>query len=141
MEPYDPTLEALVDAMIQALDHEAEMTRGYVDKLRQLTVTMRHILADPGSHEPTPEQEQVMRQALGMLDAKAGDAELDYLDVLRRCQAAVEKELFKWDSSIVQPAGFSGEIQIPVGGGEWETHSPPSDEEVLRQVPAHASRR
>jgi hypothetical protein len=63
-----------------------------------------------------------MRQALGHLDAKAGDVELEYLEVLRRCLAAVEKELFKWASSLVQPAGFSGEIQIPVGGGEWERH-------------------
>jgi hypothetical protein len=122
MEPYDPTLEALVDAMIEALDHDADMTQGYIDKLRQLVVTLQHILTDPESHEPTPELEQIMRQALGHLDAKAGDVELEYLEVLRRCLAAVEKELFKWASSLVQPAGFSGEIQIPVGGGEWERH-------------------
>jgi hypothetical protein len=122
MEPYDPTNEALVDVMIQALDHDADMTQGYIDKLRQLIVTFQHILADSESHEPTPELEQVMRQALGHMDAKAGDAELEYLEVLRRCLAAVEHELFKWASSIVQPAGFSGEIQIPVGGGEWERH-------------------
>jgi len=142
MEPYDPTMEALVDAMIQALDHDADMTRGYVDKLRQLIVTLQHILRDPSSHEPTPELEQCMRQALGYLDAKAGDAELDYLDVLRRNLGAIEKELFRWDSSLIQPAGFSGESQIPVGGGEWESHSgPPTDAEVLRREPAHASRR
>jgi hypothetical protein len=122
MEPYDPTLEALVDAMIQALDHDADMAQGYVDKLRQLVVTLQHILADPESHEPTPELEQVMRQALGYLDAKAGDIELEYLEVLRRLQGSVERELFKWASSLIQPAGFSGEIQIPVGGGEWERH-------------------
>jgi hypothetical protein len=98
------------------------MSQGYIDKLRQLVVTLTHILDDPESHEPTPEIEQTMRQALGHLDAKAGDAELEYLEVLRRCLAAIEKELFKWASSIVQPAGFSGEIQIPVGGGEWERH-------------------
>lgn len=124
MEPYDPTHEALVDAMLQALDHDAEMTAGYVDKLRQLDYTLHHLLADSSAHEPTPEQEQVMRQALGVFDAKAGDAELDYLDVLKRVQAAVEKELFKWDSSIVQPSGWSGESQVAIGGGEWETHSP-----------------
>ena len=122
MEPYDPTMEALVDAMIEALDHDADMSQGYVDKLRQLVVTLTHILADSESHEPTPETEQVMRQALGYLDAKAGDAELEYLEVLRRCLAAIEKELFRWASSLVQPAGFSGETQIPVGGGEWERH-------------------
>jgi len=144
MEPYDPTLEALVAAMLEALDHEADMTRGYVDQLRQLIVTLRHILADPEAHgvverKPPgpvespldPAAETVMRQALGMLDAKAGDAELDYLDVLKRLLAAIEKELFRWDSSIVQPAGFSGEIQIPVGGGEWEPHTPPQATHVL----------
>jgi len=132
VEPYDPTMEALVDAMIQALDHDADMTQGYVDKLRQLVVTLQHMLADPEGHgligetppdpKTTPEEEQVMRQALGHLDPKAGDAELEYLQVLQRLQASVERELFRWASSIVQPAGFSGEIQIPVGGGEWERH-------------------
>jgi hypothetical protein len=134
VEPYDPTLEALVDAMLQALDHDADMSQGYVDKLRQLVVTLTQLLADPEGHgliEAKPpgtgdpsqaETEQVMRQALGHLDAKAGDVELEYLQVLQRLQGAIEKELFKWASSIVQPAGFSGEIQIPVGGGEWERH-------------------
>jgi hypothetical protein len=136
VEPYDPTLEALVASMLESLDHEAEMWRGYVDQLRQLTVTLRHILAAPEleEHQPTPEQEQVMRQGLSVLDAKAGDAELDYLDVLKRVQEAIDLELFHWDSSLVQPPGFSGRIQIPVGGGEWETHSiPPSDAAVLRR--------
>lgn len=123
MSMYDPTLEALVDAMIESLDHDAEMAAGYVDKLRQLTYTLQHILQDPEGHQPTPEQEQCLRQALGILDAKAGDMSLDYLEVVRRCQAAIEKELFKWDSGIVQPVGFSGEAQIAVGGGDFETHA------------------
>jgi hypothetical protein len=128
MEPYDPTLEALVDAMIQALDHDADMTQGYVAKLRSLDITLTQMLADPEAHglvgeTPNPETEQIMRQALGHLDAKAGDVELEYLQVLGRVRAAIEKELFKWASSLVQPAGFSGESQIPVGGGEWEAHT------------------
>lgn len=122
MEPYDPTLEALVAAMLEALDHDAEMTAGYLDQLRQLAYTLQHILSNPEGHEATPEQEQVMRQALGHLDPKNGDVELDYLDVLRRCQAAVDKELFKWDSSIVQPIGWSGEAQVAIGGGDVEPH-------------------
>jgi hypothetical protein len=122
MEPYDPTLEALVEAMLDALDPDAEMAQGYVDQLRQLIVTLQHILADSESHAPTPEVEQVMRQALGHLDAKAGDVELEYLEVVRRLLGSIERELFRWASSLVQPAGFSGEIQIPVGGGEWERH-------------------
>jgi hypothetical protein len=135
MPDYDPTLEALIDAVLLALDPDADMTQGYVDKLRHIVVTLQRILTDPesygvvttekppGSGTPlAPEAEAVMRQALGVLDAKAGDAELEYLEVLKRLQGAIEKELFKWASSIVQPAGFSGEIQIPVGGGEWERY-------------------
>lgn len=120
MEPYDPTLEALIDAMLQTLDPDADMTLGYVDKLRLLAKTIWQMLLHPEQHAPTPEQEQVMRQALGHLDAKAGDAELDYLDVVRRCQSAVDKELFKWDSSIVQPVGWSGDTQVAIGGGDFE---------------------
>jgi hypothetical protein len=134
-------MEALVDAMLKALDADADMTQGYVDKLRQLVVTLTQMLADPeghgllaakppGSGDPAQaETEQVMRQALGHLDPKAGDVELEYLQVLQRLQGSVERELFRWASSIVQPAGFSGEIQIPVGGGEWERH-----EEALPQT-------
>lgn len=133
MEPYDEIMEALIAAMIQCLDHDADMTAGYVDQLRQLAYTLAHILMDAEAHAPTPEQEQLMRQALGHLDPKAGDAELGYGEVLRRCLAAVEKELFKWDSSIVQPVGFSGEAQFPVGGGEWETHATAVPADVLRE--------
>ena len=122
MEPYDDTMEAFVDAIMQALDEEADLTQGYVDKLRHLVVMLTVILADSASHEATPEEEQVMRQALGYMDAKAGDAELAYLQVLQRCLAAIEKELFKWASAMVQPAGFSGESQIPVSGSEWEQY-------------------
>lgn len=122
MEPYDPTNEALVEALLECLDHDAEMTAGYVDQLRQLAYTLHHILQHPEGHELTPECEQTLRQALGHLDPKNGDAELDTLDVLRRCQAAVDRELFKWDSSLVQPAGWSGAIQVAIGGGDFETH-------------------
>lgn len=122
MEPYDPSLEALIDAMLQALAPDADMSGGYLDKLHQLALAIRKMLVHPEQHEPTPEEEQVMRQALGMLDAKAGDAELDYLEVVRRCQSAVDKELFKWDSSIVQPIGFSGDAQVALGGSDYEPH-------------------
>lgn len=136
MEPYDPRMEALIDAMIQALDHDADMTHGYVDKLRQLVVTFRHILADPAGHVPTPEQDQAMRQALGVLDPKAGDQDLGYGEVLQRLQVAIEQELFRWDSSLVQPVGFSGTGQIPIGGGEWESHAHQvPDAVVLERAP------
>ena len=126
-EPYDPTMEALVAAMIQCLDHDADMTQGYVNQLRQLTVTIAHILADSAGHAPTPEQEQMMRQALGRLDPHAGDQDLGYGEVLKRLQGSIERELFRWDSSPVQPPGFSGDIQIPIGGGQWEPHTATSD--------------
>ena len=113
--------------MLQCLDHDAEMMAGYLDQLRQLAYTLQHIMTHSEEHEPTPEQEQVMRQALGHLDAKAGDVELDYLDVLRRLQSAIDKELFRWDSSLVQPAGWSGEIQVPIGGGDFELHDMPGN--------------
>lgn len=135
MSNYDPTLEALVAEMLQSLDHDADMTHGYTDQLRQLIVTLTHILADPEGHQPTPEHEQCMRQALGVLDAKAGDQDLGYLEVIRRLQAAVEKELFKWDSSMVQPAGFSGDIQIPIGGGDWEPHETLAKERAILKQP------
>lgn len=122
MEPYDPTLEALVDAMLECLDHDADMTAGYVDKLRQLAYTLWHIMQNPEGHELTPECEQTIRQVLGQLDPKHGDAELDTLDILRRLQAAVDRDLFKWDSSIVQPIGWSGEAQVAIGGGDFEPH-------------------
>jgi hypothetical protein len=123
MEPYDPTLEALVEAMIEALAPDADKAQGYVDNLRCLDITLTQILTDPESHTASPETEQTLRQALGHLDAKAGDAELEYLQVVGRVRSAVEKELFKWGSSMVQPAGLSGDSQVPVSGGEWEAHT------------------
>jgi hypothetical protein len=123
MEPYDPTLEALVEAIMQALAPDADVAQGYVDNLRCLDIILTQILTDPESHEASPETEQTLRQALGQLDAKAGDTELEYLQVVGRVRSAVEKELFKWGSSLVQPAGFSGDSQIPVSGGEWEAQA------------------
>jgi hypothetical protein len=142
MSIYDPTLEAHVEAMLQALDHDADMTHGFVDHLRQLIVTISHILADTEGHEPTPEAEQAMRAGLAYMDARVGDAQLGYGDVLRRCLVAVERELFRWDSSMVQPAGFSGDIQIPVGGGQWEPHTTRlTDAAVLKREPTPAGSR
>lgn len=122
MEPYDETLEALVAALLEALAPDVEPKPGYVEQCQQLAYALRTIMQNPEGQEPTPEQEQVARQALGHLDPKNGDAELDYLDVLRRLQAAIDKELFKWDSSIVQPIGWSGETQVAVGAADVEPH-------------------
>lgn len=115
MEPYDPTLEALVSAMVKVLDAEADVeVLSYIDQLRAVQLGLFEALhAHTGEvDEPSPEDEQVMRQALGHLDPKNGDAELDYGDVLRRLLSAVDKELFKWTSSVVQPPGPSGDAQV-----------------------------
>src|SRR5262245_11513490 len=61
MSNYDPTLEALIASMLEALDHEADLTRGYVDQLRQLIVTLTHILADPEGHPAPHADEPLMR--------------------------------------------------------------------------------
>ena len=63
---------------------------------------------------PSPQDEQVMRQALGQLNPKHGDGELGYGEVLRRLLSAVDKELFKWTSGMVQPPGPSGDAQVYV---------------------------
>ena len=112
MEPYDPTLEALIGEMVEVLKADAE-TPSYIDHLRALQVALFEVLNTGGEEpeEPSPDDEQVMRQALGRLDPKNTDAELDYGDVLRRLLAAVDRELFKWDSALVQPPGPSGEAQ------------------------------
>src|SRR5262245_4658715 len=107
MSNYDPTLEALVASMLACLDPAADLTKGYTDQLRQLIIALQHILADPEGHPPTPAQEQCLRYGLGVLDAKAGDQDLGYGEVVRRVQGSVEIELFRWDSSMVQPHGFS----------------------------------
>ena len=117
MPNYDPTTVALVGEMLKVLDAEADAeTMSYEDQLRAVQVALTEALQTGGAarEEPSPEDEQVMRQALGQLDPKHGDAELGYGEVLRRLLSAVDKELFKWTSGMVQPVGPSGDFQVHV---------------------------
>jgi hypothetical protein len=115
MPDYDETTVALVGEMLKVLDAEADATTmSYEDQLRAVEIGLTEALhTDTGEVEaPAPEDEQVMRQALGRLDPKNTDAELEYGDVLRRLLSAIDKELFKWTSGLVQPPGPSGDAQV-----------------------------
>jgi hypothetical protein len=109
---YDEGKIALVSEMLKVLDpQEGDDTLGYVDQLRRVQDAIVDALATP-EETPAAEDEQVLRQALGRLDPKAGDDQLGYGEVLWRLLSAVDKELFKWDSSMVQPPGPSGDAQV-----------------------------
>jgi hypothetical protein len=117
MPDYDPTTVALVGEMLTVLDAEADAeTMSYEDQLRAVQQGLTEALQTGGDavEAPSPEDEQVMRQALGRLDPKAGDVELGYGEVLRRLLSAIDKELFKWTSGMVQPPGPSGDAQVAV---------------------------
>ena len=114
MPDYDPTIVALVSEMLKALDpQEGDEHLSYEETLRRVQTALLMTLRE-SADEPEPEDEQVLRQALGQLDAKAGDHELGYGEVLRRLLSAVDKELFKWTSGLVQPPGPSGDAQVHV---------------------------
>ena len=117
MPDYDPTTVALVGEMLTVLDADADTdTLSYEDQLRAVQVALTEALQTGGElvEAPAAEDEQVMRQALSRLDPKSGDAELGYGEVLRRLLSAVDKELFKWTSGLVQPPGPSGDAQVHV---------------------------
>jgi hypothetical protein len=117
MPDYDPTTVALMGEILKVLDTEADAdTMSYEDQLRAVQVALTEAMQTGGEpvEAPSPEGEQVMRQALGQLDPKHGDAELGYGEVLRRLLSAVDKELFKWTSGLVQPPGPSGDAQVHV---------------------------
>lgn len=117
MPDYDETTVALVGEMLKVLDAEAETDgMAYEDMLRVVQIGLTEALhTDTGEgEEPSPEDEQTMRQALGRLDPKNMDSELDYQDVLRRLLSAIDKELMKWTSGLVQPPGPSGDACVAV---------------------------
>ena len=79
MPDYDPTTVALVGEMLKVLDAEADAeTMSYEDQLRAVQHGLTEALQTGDGEEPSPEDEQVMRQALGRLDPKHGDAQLGY---------------------------------------------------------------
>lgn len=115
MPDYDPTLVALMGEMLTVLDpQEGDAELSYEETLRRVQTALMTTLASSEELEPEPADEQVLRQALGQLDAKAGDHALGYGEVLRRLLSAVDKELFKWTSGLVQPPGPSGDAQVHV---------------------------
>ena len=128
MPDYDPSMEALVTAMLTILAPDVEPDAlGYIEQLRAVQTALVDLLTGKTTVAPSrarageglvlpPEAEGVLRMALGKLDAKAGDAELEGAEVLRRLLSAIDKELMRWTSGLVQAIGPSGDAVVAVGG-------------------------
>ena len=125
MPDYDPGMEALIAEMLRILAPEVETeTLGYVEQLRALQTALVDLLTGkPSGATPrtelgngltvTPEEEALLRFALGKLDAKTGDQDLEGAEVVRRLLACVDVELSRWTSSIEQVPGPSGAASLP----------------------------
>ena len=114
MPDYDPTTEALMADLLAVLDpQEGDAGLSYIDTLRRVQTALMMTLQE-GEAVPDPEDERVLRQALSQLDAKNEDRWLGVGEVLRRLLSAVDRELFRWTSSIIQPPGPSGDAQVAV---------------------------
>jgi len=120
---YDDRNEAVLRALLSVFDAEGGWeTLPYEDVLRQLQTKLTEALqntepvteAKPEAkpEPPSPEEEQAAHEALSRLDPRPEDRYLGYGEVLRRDLALVDRELFKWTSSLVQPPGPSGEIAV-----------------------------
>jgi hypothetical protein len=57
-------------------------------------------------------KENAVRAFVSAVDPKNEDARTDYVTMLRRAQAAIEKDLFTWTSAPVQERGASGETVV-----------------------------
>jgi hypothetical protein len=57
-------------------------------------------------------REAAVRQALGHLDPKNDDQQQGYVEILRRLQTAIDRELSKWTSAPTQPVGPSGTTAV-----------------------------
>ena len=113
MPDYDPTAEALIAALREALaPPEADAPRTYIDDLRAVQLALVEDLAEETPEAPDAETEQLMRQALGRVDPKNEDQYLGYGEVLRRLLSCVDRQLFIWTSGMVQPVGPSGDYQV-----------------------------
>lgn len=129
MPDYDPGMEALVAEMLRILAPEVETdTLGYIEQLRALQTALVDLLTGKTTvarAKPedglvlAPEDEALLRFALGKLDAKTGDQDLEGADVVRRLLSANDKELMRWTSALVQPVGPSGDAVV--AGFETET--------------------
>lgn len=114
MPDYDPTLEALVAQVVEALDPpEDGEPQSYIDNLRRAQAALMVQLQQEASAAPTAEDEAVLRQALGVMDAKSEDRYLGYGEVVRRVLSAIDKELMRWTSAPEQAMGPSGDAVTP----------------------------
>ena len=110
---YDPTNEALIRAMLTEMDpQEGDDDLAYVDLLRRAQAVLVDRLARSTDEEPPREEQNAVAQALGRLDPHADDALVDHGTRLRRLQARIDLELFRWTSGMVQPPGPSGAVQV-----------------------------
>jgi hypothetical protein len=122
---YDPQMEALIGEMLRVLAPDVDREGlGYIEQLRALQTALVDLLSGKtvvagAERKPieeglqiSPEDEALLRFALGKLDAKAGDHELEGADVVRRELSAIDKELMRWTSGLVQPPGPSGDACV-----------------------------
>ena len=128
MPDYDPSMEALVTEMLTILAPDVEADAlGYIEQLRAVQTALVDLLTGKttvaqsrtalgNSLVLTPEQDALLRMALGKLDAKAGDGELEGAEVIRRLLSCVDRELMKWTSALVQEVGPSGDAVVAGGG-------------------------
>lgn len=124
MPDYDPSMEALVTEMLTILAPDVETDAlGYIEQLRAVQTALVDLLTGKTTVAPsrarageglvlTPEQDALLRLALGKLDAKAGDTELEGAEVIRRLLSAIDKELMRWTSALVQVIGPSGDAVV-----------------------------
>jgi hypothetical protein len=122
----DPATEAVMRELLRQLDPQpGDDALAYEDILRRLQtvlVSMVHTGSPPtpgpkpageGRAGPTPEQEQAVRHAVGLLFPIAGDQYVDYESLLLRMLSIVDAELSRWTSAMVQPVGPSGYTAVP----------------------------
>lgn len=111
---YDPTNEAIVRDLLAGLDpQETDAGLSYVDVLRRAQSVLIVQEATTPAAQPDPAVETAVLQTLGRLDPHADDVHQDHISRVRRLQSAIDRELSKWTSSMVQPAGPSGDYAVP----------------------------
>ena len=117
MDRSDDRNEAVLRALLSVFNPDGGWERiPYPDVLHQLQGCLTDAVPmTPTKQPPDPpavDQEQAAREALGRLDPHAEDSKLGYAEVLHRDLGIVDRELFRWTSSTVQPPGPSGEIAV-----------------------------
>jgi hypothetical protein len=125
MEPYDPTMEAIVTALLKALAPGTEQTTlGYVPQLYAVQASLAELLHIvltplqlPAKPPPPPPPDDptllaVLHEALRRLDPKAEDRFLAPVEVGQRTLACIDRELSKWTSALTQPLGPSGQASV-----------------------------